>query len=163
MRASSIVSLKNPMLPNPNPNDLCTKYKEAKSTKNPSNKYANNIPIVPNDRLTKRNPADIFISTPIRSIIITILELEIPNNANLNTNSSDSITSNPMDIQVNCSTDSSYTKLMKIKMKGIDANVTSDSIKKVVPRIFEPEILDFFSRGYSRPSCVIVVTSITRL
>ena len=104
-RASLIVSLKYPVLSILKLNDFFMKYREVIITNKPSNKYANNIPSVPYDIYTKMNPVDSFIPTPTRSIIRTILELEIHSKPKRNTKLSDNIISNAMDIHANCSTE----------------------------------------------------------
>jgi len=50
-----------------------------------------------------------------------------------------------------------------MNMNGIDTKVSINSIIMEVPRICDPGTLDFFNNGYSRPNCVNVVTSKTKL
>lgn len=52
---------------------------------------------------------------------------------------------------------------MATKTIGIDPKMSISSNVRDVPKILDPGITDFFSRGYSMPRCVIEVIRIIRL
>jgi hypothetical protein len=106
IRASLIVSLKYLLFPIWILNDFLRMNKEVKAINKASSKYATKIPNAPADIYTKKNPVGNFIPRPIRSIIKTVLELEIPSKPKRATNSMDNMISNAIDIHVKCFIDS---------------------------------------------------------